>query len=309
MVALRLVEMSTVEFARWRPSLMRHIAESLAGSRWISPAEAATAAEEDIGKALADGPAATGQLLRTAYAGDTLIGWIWASMPGHPVPSQAWIDEIMVAEEHRSHGYGRAILAAMEDELAGRGVDRVGLNVFGSNEIARRLYESSGYQVTQQQRVRSLSDRPQPPAAVILTPIGEASFASRMDSYEAALVTERGLAPAAAKTQAWRLLPQGRATAEIYARTVRVREREVGWVLFGLGLPGHPGTGWIHRLDIDREFRGHGYGTAVVAAVETDLAARGVQRLGAGLVSPRLYESADRHGYDLLAQQMSKGLP
>jgi GNAT superfamily N-acetyltransferase len=49
---------------------------------------------------------------------------------------------------HQGKGYGRALLQAAEQQAARHGSKAIGLNVFGTNTVARRLYESSGYQIT-----------------------------------------------------------------------------------------------------------------------------------------------------------------
>jgi ribosomal protein S18 acetylase RimI-like enzyme len=59
-----------------------------------------------------------------------------------------WIYDIEVVPDQRGHGYGRALLGAAEGEAQRHGGDSIGLNVFGGNNVARGLYESSGYQVS-----------------------------------------------------------------------------------------------------------------------------------------------------------------
>lgn len=44
-------------------------------------------------------------------------------------------------------GYGRSLLRAVEQEIIRRGIGVIGLNVFGSNMVARNLYETAGYQI------------------------------------------------------------------------------------------------------------------------------------------------------------------
>ena len=41
--------------------------------------------------------------------------------------------------------YGKAAMVFAEEEALRRGHDRVALNVFGGNEVARSLYRSLGY--------------------------------------------------------------------------------------------------------------------------------------------------------------------
>ena len=50
----------------------------------------------------------------------------------------AFVYEIRIDEEQRGRGYGRAAMLLLEDEARGLGLDRIELNVFGGNEVARR---------------------------------------------------------------------------------------------------------------------------------------------------------------------------
>jgi GNAT superfamily N-acetyltransferase len=57
----------------------------------------------------------------------------------------AWLYDITITEAERGKGYGRAAMAALEDEVRALGHDRIGLNVWGANEVARALYRSLGW--------------------------------------------------------------------------------------------------------------------------------------------------------------------
>jgi ribosomal protein S18 acetylase RimI-like enzyme len=73
------------------------------------------------------------------------VGWIWVK----PLPNRAvFLEQMTVGETSRRHGYGRAMLAALEVLLARDGIDELRLNVFRGNEPARALYESAGYEQT-----------------------------------------------------------------------------------------------------------------------------------------------------------------
>lgn len=80
-------------------------------------------------------------------SGGEPVGLVWVALD-RPRPGEAWIYDIRVNPEHQGKGYGRALLHAAEQEAARHRSQAIGLNVFGTNTIARRLYESSGYQVT-----------------------------------------------------------------------------------------------------------------------------------------------------------------
>jgi ribosomal protein S18 acetylase RimI-like enzyme len=68
----------------------------------------------------------------------------------------AWVNDVEVDEAFRGRGYGRQVMLLAEQAAAARGMTSVGLNVHGSNAVARDLYDSLGYQVTAQQMKKSL---------------------------------------------------------------------------------------------------------------------------------------------------------
>jgi ribosomal protein S18 acetylase RimI-like enzyme len=127
-----------------------------AGSWAAEEAEERSAAE--FAELLPAGLATENMLLFMAESGGgDVVGWVWLCLK-HPRGGQfAWIYDIEVVADRRGKGYGRALLAAAEAELRQRGVSEVGLNVFGPNVVAQRLYASSGYELMSQQFRKSLS--------------------------------------------------------------------------------------------------------------------------------------------------------
>jgi ribosomal protein S18 acetylase RimI-like enzyme len=73
------------------------------------------------------------------------VGWLWVK----PLePAVAFLEQITVAEAVRRRGYGRAMLAALEEILARDGIEELRLNVNRANEPARALYAGAGYEQT-----------------------------------------------------------------------------------------------------------------------------------------------------------------
>jgi GNAT superfamily N-acetyltransferase len=73
------------------------------------------------------------------------LGWCW----GHLLPRPdglvtGRLDDLMVAEEHRGKGLGRALLRAFMDEVARQGAVKMSLTTGADNAPARALYESLG---------------------------------------------------------------------------------------------------------------------------------------------------------------------
>jgi len=112
---------------------------------------------------LPDGLATLGHtvLVATGPSHAERIGVLWFG-PSTDDPAMAWIYDITVDEEKRGRGWGRAIMRAFEGEARMRGFTRAGLNVYGDNHIARRLYESLGYAETARQLHKDLSDEDPP---------------------------------------------------------------------------------------------------------------------------------------------------
>jgi ribosomal protein S18 acetylase RimI-like enzyme len=72
------------------------------------------------------------------------VGWLWVK-PGDSARS-AFLYQITVAGRFRRQGYGRAMLAALEELLAGEGIDELELHVNAGNAPAQRLYAAAGYE-------------------------------------------------------------------------------------------------------------------------------------------------------------------
>ena len=89
-----------------------------------------------------------GMLLLAAETADAgLIGIVWVELQ-HRQATGAWIYDVEIVPEQRGREYGSALLRAAEREVEKLGVKSIALNVFGGNAAARRLYESSGYEIT-----------------------------------------------------------------------------------------------------------------------------------------------------------------
>lgn len=61
-------------------------------------------------------------------------------------PPEAELPDIVVDEKYRCQGLGRQLLTKSLEELEGRGIDTIFLEVRVSNTPARRLYEGIGFE-------------------------------------------------------------------------------------------------------------------------------------------------------------------
>lgn len=142
--------MTPAEFVTFRAETIRgYSAENVEAGNW-TPDEAEERATKATNSLLPQGLETPGVLLLKAENSDGVdIGHVWVALERSPGSGLgAWIYDIRIKAEHQGNGYGRALLRAAEKETAKHGVRAMGLNVFGSNLVARSLYESAGYSIT-----------------------------------------------------------------------------------------------------------------------------------------------------------------
>ena len=58
---------------------------------------------------------------------------------------RGWVYYVTVDPDHRFKGYGRVIMAAAEDWLRARGIEKLQLMVRGDNAKVHAFYQSLGY--------------------------------------------------------------------------------------------------------------------------------------------------------------------
>lgn len=73
---------------------------------------------------------------------ETVIGSVMVGFDGH----RGWVYYLAVAETHRMHGYGRALMVAAEDWLRARRAPKMQLMVRDGNAAALAFYEALGLQ-------------------------------------------------------------------------------------------------------------------------------------------------------------------
>ena len=154
-VALR--PMTEAEYPAFRERLLEHYSADIAGARGLPAGIALRQATKQADELLPHGIHTDGQLLFTAVddAGRP-VGLLWLATHSPNGAQAGWIYDVEVDEAHRGKGYGREIMLLAEQECRRHGLTSLRLNVFGSNAVARSLYESLGYEVTSQNMAKRL---------------------------------------------------------------------------------------------------------------------------------------------------------
>jgi RimJ/RimL family protein N-acetyltransferase len=140
-MTLRLRRLDEAEAAALAPGLERRYAEDIEHNGGFSPEAARAKAAEDIPRVLAD-PKSTMYGLEDE---GEWIGHLWVGERQLQGRRCLWIWDIQVNEAHRGRGYGRSAMLLVEEEARRLGLERIELNVFGGNEVARGLYRAVGY--------------------------------------------------------------------------------------------------------------------------------------------------------------------
>jgi len=153
--SVELRPMTADEYSAWVPTAIAEYAahHASAGSR---PADASLAmAEQEFAELLPQGLATEQHHLLVAESDGVRVGLLWLRIPAPP-GEPAFVFDVEVEEAKRGRGYGRAIMLEAESYAREHGASALRLHVFGSNIVARSLYESLGYETTNLHMSKSL---------------------------------------------------------------------------------------------------------------------------------------------------------
>jgi ribosomal protein S18 acetylase RimI-like enzyme len=117
--------------------------------------EAEANANASIERLYPGGAPAPGQRVGRLVLSGQVIGYLWIGIAGSD-PERWWVWDVKVEEEFRGQGYGRQAMLLAETLAREEGALTLGLNVFGHNQVARRLYSSLGYHETAVQMRKTL---------------------------------------------------------------------------------------------------------------------------------------------------------
>ena len=143
------------DLAEWLArSLADYIEQRVgAGEDWDTASRVATSQSE---RHFPKGAAGARAARLPGRRGRKPVGTLWIGEAGGAT-GEWWVWTVEIEESLRGRGLGRATMLLAEAEARLHGATRLGLNVFGPNRVARRLYESLGYEVTALQMSKSLA--------------------------------------------------------------------------------------------------------------------------------------------------------
>ncbi|MEI4789740.1 GNAT family N-acetyltransferase [Bacillus sp. FJAT-53060] len=128
-------------------TIKRYAEEKVLAGTWAKE-EALENAEDQFDRLLSEGIHTEHHELWKFLNGDEAIGWVWLCYdPNHP-QKEGFIYNFILFEAYRGKGFGKQAIAALEEQAKLLGVQKLSLHVFAHNQIARSLYEKTGFAET-----------------------------------------------------------------------------------------------------------------------------------------------------------------
>lgn len=141
-MSVRLRELRDDEFPAWIEAARSFYVSDLERHAELPRHEAEEKADRDYGMLFPDGKPTDGQHLFVIEdsRGESIGRLFFAERS-----TGIWLYEVEIEESVRGRGLGREAMLAFEQRARELGAEKVTLNVFGGNEVARSLYRSLGY--------------------------------------------------------------------------------------------------------------------------------------------------------------------
>ena len=139
--------MNQVEFeAYWVRAIPEFAQDKVDAGQW-APAEALRLSREIYVEQLPQGLATPGNCFFTVReaASQEGIGMLWFAEQERGGKRIAYVYDVAIDAPHQRKGHARRAFAALETEVAQRGLTGIALHVFGHNSGALSLYEKLGY--------------------------------------------------------------------------------------------------------------------------------------------------------------------
>lgn len=150
--------MKAKEFPDYRDYFLKDWSEELVDNYGYSPGYAIKYAEEEFARDFPDGPDSLINELLCIENGQEgeVVGYLWHSIQkGEPA---TFIHDFYIHEAHRSKGYGRQSVKALEKSMLSTGITELRLRVAYRNSRALSLYKEIGFMITGINMVKIMSD-------------------------------------------------------------------------------------------------------------------------------------------------------
>jgi ribosomal protein S18 acetylase RimI-like enzyme len=133
-------------FEGFKTALIEDYAQDIALNYRLPLEKARASSARQIDSLLNAGLSTPNHFLYAIVSDEQTIGALWIEVDEQK--KECFICEIQIHPEQRGKGWGKNTLQLLEERMRAQGIERIVLNVFAHNTLARELYEKMGYQVT-----------------------------------------------------------------------------------------------------------------------------------------------------------------
>jgi ribosomal protein S18 acetylase RimI-like enzyme len=151
-----LVPMTQSEYDVYLTHLIPDYAADNVRAGYWDESEALEKSRQQTAALLPQGLQTKDNYIYTLVDGEQAVGMIWLKAQLDRAVKSGFIFDVMVDEKFRGKGYGKQIMALIEDKARELGLKSIGLHVFGYNTVAKNLYESVGYEVSSLNMIKQL---------------------------------------------------------------------------------------------------------------------------------------------------------
>jgi len=156
--SVRLRPIRAVEFPAFWAASKAGYAEGIEVHGGQSHTAAQQKADADMAAVLPLGLETPGHAIFVVEVDGAAVGRLWLAERASGGRQVMFVYDVSIDPEHQGRGYGRAAMRLAEGEARARGLERIELNVFGGNDVARGLYRSLGYVETSVQMGKDLAE-------------------------------------------------------------------------------------------------------------------------------------------------------
>lgn len=152
----QLVPMTQSEYDEYLKHIIPDYAADNVRAGYWHESEALEKSRQQIEGLLPQGLQSKDHYIYSLFDGDQKVGMIWLKANVDRPGKDGFIFDVIVDDQFRGKGYGKQIMALIEEKARELGLKSIGLHVFGYNTVAKHLYDSVGYEVTSYNMIKKL---------------------------------------------------------------------------------------------------------------------------------------------------------
>jgi ribosomal protein S18 acetylase RimI-like enzyme len=137
-------------------TIPEYAADNVRAGYWAE-AEALERSRNEFARLLPQGLQTPEHYLYTVHADEVPVGMVWLKANLDRPTKSGFIFELYINESQRGQGFGKQAMLLIEEQARELGLQSLGLHVFAVNAVARKLYETVGYETSSLNMTKKLT--------------------------------------------------------------------------------------------------------------------------------------------------------